>query len=146
MAWVDVVLGAFVAIGLAAAAGLRVFVPLWVGALATLGGHLTPAPGFEWLGEPVVVGVLTVATVLEVGAFFVPWLDHALDALAAPAAVVAGGVLAGAFVGDVAPWLRWTLVAIAGGGAAGAVHLVAAGVRATSTAPPSPPRRQAAAC
>ncbi|HXY18479.1 MAG TPA: DUF4126 domain-containing protein, partial [Gemmatimonadales bacterium] len=77
-------------IALAAAAGLRVFVPLLAASAAAVLGHHQLAPGAAWLGSVPALVALSIAAVLEVGAYFVPALDHALDAIATPAAVVAG--------------------------------------------------------
>ena len=74
------------------------------------------------------------AAVLEVGAYYIPWLDNALDAIAAPVAVVAGTLASAAVFGDMSPWLKWTLAAIAGGGAAGAVQITTTVTRGASTA------------
>ena len=71
---------------------------------------------------------------LEIGAYYVPWLDHMLDVVAAPAAVVAGIAVSAAAIGDVSPGLKWPLAVIAGGGGAGLAHVGTAAVRAVSTA------------
>ena len=97
-------------------------------------GHLELGSGFDWIGTtPALVG-FSVAAVLELGAYLVPFLDNALDALAAPAAAVAGTVLTASAVVDVDPWLRWTLAIVAGGGVAGTVHLFTGATRLTSSA------------
>jgi Domain of unknown function (DUF4126) len=63
-----------------------------------------------------------VATVLEILAYYVPWIDNMLDLIAGPAAVIAGVVITASVVKDVDPMMRWTLAVIAGGGAAAAVQ------------------------
>ena len=99
-----------------------------------MSGHLELSGGFEWIGTtPALVG-FAVAAALEVVAYLVPLLDNALDALAAPAAAVAGIVLSASTIVDVSPWLRWTLAIIAGGGIAGTVQLFTSATRLTSTA------------
>jgi Domain of unknown function (DUF4126) len=126
--------GVFVGLGLSSAAGLRLFVPLLVASAAAMSGHLELSGGFEWIGTtPALVG-FAVAAALEVVAYLVPLLDNALDALAAPAAAVAGIVLSASTIVDVSPWLRWTLAIIAGGGIAGTVQLFTSATRLTSTA------------
>src|SRR5687767_12878834 len=71
----DTAFGLFVGLGLSAAAGLRLFVPLLVASAASLAGHLELASEFEWIGTwPALVG-FAVAAVLEVGAYLVPLLD-----------------------------------------------------------------------
>ncbi len=118
---------------LSAACGLRVFAPLLVVSVAARGGHLTLAPDFSWIGETPALVTLAVATVLEVAAYCVPWLDHALDVAATPVAIVAGAVITASVVTTLDPYLRWTLAIIAGGGAAGAVQSLTTGTRLLST-------------
>lgn len=121
-------------IGLAAACGFRVFVPLLGIALAASTGHLELAEGFEWLASPVAVGAFATATALEVAAYYTPWLDNMLDAVAGPAAVVAGVIVMASVTGDMSPFLQWSLAVIAGGGFAAAVQGGTTLLRATSSA------------
>lgn len=121
-------------LGLSAACGFRVFVPLLVAGIGIHAGALHPAPDFAWLGStPALVGLGT-ATVLEIAAFYIPWLDNALDTAATPAAVIAGTVVAGSFIVDMNPWARWSLSLIAGGGIAAAVQTGTLGLRGLSLA------------
>jgi hypothetical protein len=119
---VEALLGAAIGVGLSAAAGFRVFVPLLVLGLAARTGSVPVAPGFEWLGTTEALVVFGTATVLEAAAYAVPWLDHALDAVATPLAVLAAVVMSAAVLTDLPPVLKWSLAIIAGGGAAGLVQ------------------------
>src|SRR5262245_31850942 len=87
-----------------------------------------------WLGSDVALVAFATATVLEVGAYYVPWLDNLLDPIATPAAVTAGVMLTAAATPDLSPFLRWTLAVVAGGGAAGLVQTGTALVRLKSSA------------
>lgn len=118
----EAILGLLIGIGLSAACGFRIFVPLLGMSIASMTGHLTLAPGFEWIGSPVAVTTFAAATILEIAAYYIPWVDNALDSVATPAAVIAGTIVTAAMVGDMTPFLRWTLAAIAGGGAAALVQ------------------------
>ncbi|MGH7972059.1 MAG: DUF4126 domain-containing protein, partial [Limisphaerales bacterium] len=118
----ETLLSICVGIGLSAACGFRVFVPLLVMNIAALSGHLHLAHGFEWIASYPALVALSVATCLEVAAYYSPWLGHFLDTIATPAAMIAGTLVTASMVGDMSPFLRWTLAAIAGGGAAGAVQ------------------------
>lgn len=109
------------------------FVPFLVISIASLSGHLTLAPGFEWIGTHYALAAFAVATVLEILAYYVPWLDNLLDTIATPAAVVAGTVVAASVVADVSPFLRWTLAVVAGGGVAGAVQAATVALRGVSS-------------
>ncbi len=116
------ILGVLAGIGLSAACGFRVFVPMLVAAIAIRSGALDAADGFQWLGSTPALIALSVATVLEICAYYIPGLDHLLDTIASPAAVVAGTLVTASFVTDVEPWFRWTLAVVAGGGAAAIVQ------------------------
>lgn len=120
-------------IGLAAACGFRIFVPFMVISVASLGGYLELAPGFDWIGTYPALLLFAIATVIEVAAYYIPWLDNLLDTVATPVAVVAGAVVAASVVSDMSPLLRWTLIAIAGGGMAAAVQTGTVFLRGTSS-------------
>src|SRR5690606_6048516 len=59
--------------------------------------------------------------------------DNALDAIATPAAGVAGTVVTASMVSGMDPLLQWSLGIIAGGGSALAVQSLTVGTRAVST-------------
>src|SRR5215218_4671489 len=108
----ELLLSVCVGLGLSAACGFRVFVPLLVMSIAANSGHLHLAPSFDWIGSPGALATFGVATAMEIGAYYVPWLDHFLDTLATPTAVVAGTIVTASMVTDVSPFLKWTLAAI----------------------------------
>jgi uncharacterized protein DUF4126 len=120
--------------GLAAACGFRVFVPLLALSLAARGGYVTLAPRFDWIMTDAALWTLAIATVLEIGAYYVPWIDNLLDSVASPAAVVAGTLVAASVLTDMEPFTRWTLALIAGGGVAGSVQGLTTVARGLSTA------------
>lgn len=120
--------------GLAAAAGFRIFVPLLVMSIAAYNGHLELGQGFQWIGTFPAVVVFATATVLEIGAYYVPWVDNLLDAVAGPAAVVAGSIVAASTFTEMDPLLKWSLAIIGGGGLAGLVKGSTTLARGTSTA------------
>ncbi len=128
----DYLLFTLAGVGLAAACGFRVFVPLLVLSIASISGHLELAPDFAWIGTWPALVIFAVATALEITAYYVPWLDHLLDTIAAPAAVVAGIVVTASVVTEMSPVLRWPLAVIAGGGVAGAVQLATSTLRRAS--------------
>ena len=130
----ELALSILVGIGLAAACGFRVFVPFLVISIASLSGHLELASGFEWIGTYYALTALILATVLEILAYYIPWLDNLMDSIATPAAIVAGTVITAAVIGDMSPFLRWSLAVIAGVGVAGAVQGMTVALRGASTA------------
>jgi Domain of unknown function (DUF4126) len=107
-----------VGLGLAAACGFRVFVPLLIAGLAARFGGMSVAHGFSWLASTPALAAFGVATAVEIVGYYVPWIDNLLDALATPVAVVAGMLLMASTLVDCGPFLHWTLAVLAGGGTA----------------------------
>lgn len=128
----ETLLSISVGISLSAAAGFRVFVPLLVMSIAAQTGHVTLGSGFEWIGTTPALIAFSVATVVEVMAYYIPWLDNLLDTMAAPAAIIAGVVLSASSITGLSPFLSWSLAIIVGGGVAAAVQTVTGIARLTS--------------
>ncbi len=130
----ETALSVFVGVGLSAACGFRVFVPFLIMSMASLAGHLELAPGFEWIGTYYALAAFATATIVEVLGYYVPWVDNILDAIATPAAIVAGTVATAAIVSDLSPFLKWSLALIAGGGTAGIIQIGTVALRGASSA------------
>src|SRR5262249_35292134 len=92
----DLALSIVLGVGLAAATGFRVFVPMLIVSAAANTGHLSLDGNFAWLGTPAALIMLCAAALAEVVAYYVPGVDNLLDALATPSAFVAGTVLSSA--------------------------------------------------
>lgn len=132
---IETILSLCIGIGLSAACGFRVFVPLLVMSVAAIMGWFEPMKGFEWLAMPSVCIGLAVATVCEIGAYYVPWVDNVLDTIATPAALVAGTLTTMAVsTGEMSQFTSWAAALIVGGGTASAVQLSTVAVRGVSTA------------
>ncbi|HWX68458.1 MAG TPA: DUF4126 domain-containing protein [Steroidobacteraceae bacterium] len=129
----DLVLSIALGIGLAAAVGFRVFLPMLVMSVAAYTGHLPLSSGFAWLATPAALVMLSVAALLEILAYYIPGVDNLLDAIATPAALVAGTVVSAAVMTDLPPIVKWTTALIAGGGAAGLTQGLTSLLRAKST-------------
>ena len=131
----ETILGLCIGIGLSAACGFRVFVPLLVMSIASLLGLFEPMKGFEWLAMPSVCIALAVATVCEVAAYYIPWVDNMLDTVATPAAMIAGTLTTMAVSsGEMSQFASWAAAIVIGGGTAGAVQMSTVAVRGVSTA------------
>ncbi|MGV3637531.1 MAG: DUF4126 domain-containing protein [Flavobacteriales bacterium] len=134
-AWADLLLSIGVGIALAAACGLRVFLPLFV---ASVLGHWDVGgvglrEGFGWMAEWPAMIAFGVATVAELLAYSIPFVDHLLDLLAVPLSTVAGTLVAVSTFIDLPPLVSWGLALIAGGGLAGLISAGAATARVAST-------------
>jgi hypothetical protein len=127
-------LSVFLGLGLASAAGFRVFVPLLFTNIASLLGYYDFGQGLEWMGTWTAFAVLLSATIVEIAGYYIPIVDHFLDTVALPASIMAGTILATSFVKLEDPTLRWALGLIVGGGAAGIVQAGTSLLRLGSTA------------
>ena len=121
------------AIALAAACGLRAFLPLFALSVASHVGAVHLAAEASWFGSDAALWILGVATVLEMLADKVPLLDHALDVAATIVRPAAGAIVAWAAYGHWAPQLAYPAAIIVGAGTLG-VHLLKAKTRLASTA------------
>jgi hypothetical protein len=134
MSELDLALSIALGVGLAAATGFRVFLPLLIMSIAARAGYLPLGESFAWLASTSALVMLSIAALIEVLAYYVPGVDNLLDTLATPGAVLAGIIAAAAVMSDLPPMLQWTLAIIAGGGAAGLTQGATALLRAHSTA------------
>ncbi|MCJ8155215.1 DUF4126 domain-containing protein [Chryseobacterium sp. SSA4.19] len=127
-------LSAFIGIGLAAASGFRVFLPMFAVSLASYLHWIPMSEHFEWLaGLPTLI-TTGIATIVEILAYYIPFIDHLLDTISVPMATVAGSVLFASQFTDLGTFPQWALALIAGGGTAATISSGFAGLRAASTA------------
>src|ERR1044072_4067766 len=130
----DLLFGVALGIGLAAATGFRVFVPLLIAGLAARAGWLPLVDFFAWLQSTPALAALSTAAVVEILAFYIPGLDHLLDVLAGPLAVIAVILASASVMVGRPPEMRWPIAVMAGGGIAGLTKATAAVVRAKGAA------------
>ena len=124
-------------IGLSACCAYRIFVPLLASALASKFGVIDTPVGFDWMNSWTAISIFGTATIFEIGAYYIPYLDHLLDTITTPLSMVAGTVLASSFFTDIfsdLPALQWVMGAIVGGGGAGMVQAGTSLARVGSTA------------
>lgn len=121
-------------IGLAASTGFRVFLPLFVLSIAARFG-LDLSEQWAWVGSWTAIITLGIATIVEIMAYYIPWVDNLLDSIAVPLAGIAGTLMVGlALTGIDSEVVQWGLAIIAGGGTAATIKGTVAGTRAASTA------------
>jgi uncharacterized membrane protein len=119
-------------VAIAAACGLRAFLPLLLLGLAARFGLIHLRPGAEWMAGDTALWALGIAAVLEVVSDKVPVVDHALDAIGTllrPAAAWLGSFAVLAGWGS--PWAQ--IAALVLGAGALAVHGLKAKTRLGST-------------
>lgn len=135
----EAILSIMMGVALSATCGFRVFVPLLAVNIGTRAQDANGQPlielagGFDWLSSDIALMVFVVATLFEIGGYYIPWIDNLLDTIASPASIVAGTVITASFITGMDPWLQWLLGVVAGGGAAGAVQATTVVARAGST-------------
>ena len=117
----EIILSVFLGIGLAAAVGFRVFLPLLVLSLAGYYDIIPLNESWHWVGSLTAVITMGVATLIEIFGYYIPWFDNLLDTIALPLATLAGTAVMVATISDLSPVVTWALAIIAGGGTAAAI-------------------------
>ncbi|RPD98661.1 DUF4126 domain-containing protein [Aureibaculum marinum] len=130
----ETIFSVLLGIGLAASVGFRVFVPLFALSIASYYQVIPLNENWEWIGSSAAMITLGIATVVEIGAYLIPWLDNALDSIAVPLAAIAGTAVVLSTAADLDPITTWSLAIIAGGGTATAIKTSTSTARLTSTA------------
>jgi len=104
------------AIGLAACAGLRAWLPLLLTGVLARAGYVEIGPSFAFIGSTKALVVFGVATLIEMIGDKIPSVDHALDAIGTVLRPAAGALLAASVL-----WkIEEPLLAVAIGVAVGA--------------------------
>ena len=134
MSGADTAISIALGVGLAAAVGFRVFLPLLIASIAAYSGHLHIDEKFAWLGTVPAITMLSVAALVEVLAYYIPAVDNLLDTVTGPLALIAGTAVSAAVITDLPPLVKWSTAIIAGGGVAAITQGVTTLVRAKSTA------------
>ena len=127
-------LHACMGIGLAACAGLRAFLPLFVVGLAGRFELVPLSESFEWLASWPALVVFGVAVVTEILGDKFPVVDHLLDSLQTFVKPIAGALVTATVVQDWAPLYITLVLIVMGGSTAGVVHLTKSKLRFVSTA------------
>src|SRR5690606_7377534 len=134
MEYFEIIISVFLGIGLAAAVGFRIFLPLLILSVAGYYEVIPLNESWQWVGSMAAIITMAVAAVIELFGYYIPWLDNLLDTIALPLATLAGTAVMVATVTDLNPVVTWALAIIAGGGTAAAIKGNASAARLTSTA------------
>ncbi len=128
----DLVLAGMAGVAIAAACGLRAFLPLLALGLGVRFELLHVDPAAAWIASTPAIVTLLWATVLELAADKVPALDHLLDVVATGLRPAAAAVAAWCTFAGVHPALGVAAALVLGAGAMG-VHVAKAKVRLGSS-------------
>ncbi|GAA4899581.1 DUF4126 domain-containing protein [Flaviramulus aquimarinus] len=131
---IETIISVCLGVGLSASVGFRVFLPLFALSLASYFDVWQLNESWQWIGSTAALITLGVATIIEVFAYFIPYIDNLLDTMAVPLAALAGTAIMLSTVADLSPVITWSLAIIAGGGTAVAVAGTSSTARLASTA------------
>lgn len=120
-------------IGLAASVGFRIFVPLFALSIASYYDIIPLNENWEWISDMPALITLGIATIVEIIAYLIPWLDNVLDTIAVPLAAIAGTAVMLSTAADLDPLVTWSLAIIAGGGTATAIKTSTSTTRLASS-------------
>lgn len=138
----DILIALCIGIGLSAATGFRIFIPPLLMSAAAVTGHYAPPEELAWMASQTALLAFAGATVVEVVAYYIPWIDNLLDVVEVPLAAIAGtvltaGMLSGAVTNsfpELSPLILWTAAAVVGGGTAAVTEGATVVTRLASTA------------
>jgi len=131
---VETIISICLGVGLSASVGFRIFLPLFALSLASYFDVWQLNESWQWIGSTTALITLGVATLVEICAYFIPYIDNLLDSIAVPLAALAGTAVMMSTVADLSPVVTWSLAIIAGGGTAAAIAGTSSTTRLASTA------------
>ncbi|MGC3978096.1 MAG: DUF4126 domain-containing protein [Paludibacteraceae bacterium] len=105
-----------------ASVGFRVFIPMLVASVAAKSGVLHLSQNFEWLGSMPAIIAFASATIIEIIAYYIPFVDNLLDGIATPLSISAGTLLMTSVLPVDNDLLKWITGFILGGGAAATIQ------------------------
>ena len=118
----EIITAVAIGIGLSASCGFRVFVPMLVASIAAKLDIFPVNEGFQWIASwPAIISFGT-ATVAEILAYYIPFIDNLLDTITTPMAVGGGTLLLTSVLPIDNEFLKWATGFIFGGGAAATVQ------------------------
>jgi hypothetical protein len=128
--WIPALLSA---VGLAACAGLRAFLPIFGIGLAARVFDWPLASAVSWLASDPALIIFGMASLIEIAADKIPVVDHGLDLVQSFAGPAAGALVSFSPFVEISPPFALALAIMTGATIAGGVHALAAGSRVKST-------------
>ncbi len=118
----EIIAAIAIGIGLSASVGFRVFIPLLVASIAARTGLFPVQDNFLWLASIPAIIAFATAAIVEVIAYYIPFIDNLLDSITTPLAFGAGALLMTSVLPIDSEMLKWTLGIISGGSIATAIQ------------------------
>ncbi|HOY45778.1 MAG TPA: DUF4126 domain-containing protein [bacterium] len=129
----EIITAVALGIGLSASTGFRVFVPLLIAGAAARFGILPMNESFSWLSSNAGLGSLGVATVVEIAAYYIPFVDNLLDHISTPLSIGAGTLISASVLPIDNEIMKWLSSLVLGGGSAALVQGATAFLRLGSS-------------
>lgn len=128
----ETILAICIGLALSATVGFRIFTPLLITGLFVHLDWLTLSEGFSWIGSTPAIIAFAAATLFEVAVNYIPAVGSFMKMIATPIAALAGILLTASFIGDMSPFLEWSIAIIGGGGVATTSHATITAVKGVS--------------
>lgn len=119
---IETLLSVFLGIGLAAATGFRIFLPMFALSIASYFNIIPLNESWAWIGSLPALLSFGIAMIVEIAAYYIPFIDNLLDTIATPLAAIAGFVAMSSTLVDLSPMMTTVLAIIAGTGSATAMQ------------------------
>lgn len=116
---INFILPILMGIGLVAATGFRIFLPLFVVSLLTDSGsiNLNISESWSWISSDTTMIILGILSIVELAIYYIPYLDNFLDKISVPLAAIAGVFIFKIVLPEsMNDFLAWILSIIVGGG------------------------------
>src|SRR5688572_21768673 len=132
--WAELLPSLGMAIGLAACAGIRAWLPLLLAGAMARAGVIELGASFQFIGSTRALVLFGVATVVEIAADKIPAVDHALDTLSTVLRPAAASLLAASVLWSISDPLTALALGVAVGAPTSLVpHAAKSVLRAAST-------------
>lgn len=128
----ETILAICIGLALSATVGFRVFTPLLITGIFERVDWITLSEGFSWIGSTPALIAFGAATLFEIAVNYIPAVGTVMKALETPLAAIAGILLTASFIGDMSPFLEWSIAIIGGGGVATMSHTAMTAVKGVS--------------
>lgn len=105
----DFLLSLITGICLSATSGFRIFIPFLFISIASLGGDLMLSEDFSWIASYPALIIFSLLAVAEIGGYYNPWIDNALDMLTSALSLFSGFLLTKIFISDISTVFSWVI-------------------------------------
>ena len=131
--FLQILLNVFAGIGLSLSIGFRIFMPLLFFSIGINREWIAIAEKYQWLGDERVLWILGAAVVIEIIAYYIPFIDSVLHTLSLPLSLIAGAVLMVMLLQELSTVPMWVISLTFGSGSALIGKMISSGLRFLTT-------------